>query len=87
VVLAQAAGLSGPPHQRASPQIPPSIEFRVPKAPTVMSNDSGAALVYGLHLTNLSVTPYTLARVELLRANGQVIHSTPLRMLNTRKTD
>lgn len=47
-------------------KIPPSIEFRVPKAPTVAVSDSGAFLSYELHVTNLTSTPMTLRRVEVI---------------------
>jgi murein DD-endopeptidase len=50
----------------AQAQIPPSIEFRVPKAPTVAVSDSGAYLAYELHVTNLTSTPMTLRRVEVI---------------------
>jgi murein DD-endopeptidase len=50
-------------------QIPPSIEFRVPKPPTVAVSDSGAFVAYELHVTNLTATPFTLVRVEILDAD------------------
>jgi len=50
----------------AQAQIPPSIEFRVPKAPTVALSDSGAFVAYELHVTNLTSTPMTLRRVEVI---------------------
>ncbi|HEY4133295.1 MAG TPA: M23 family metallopeptidase [Gemmatimonadaceae bacterium] len=53
----------------AHAQIPPSIEFRVPKPPTVMVSDSGAFIVYELHVTNLTSTPMTLRRVEVMAAD------------------
>jgi peptidase M23-like protein len=49
-------------------QIPASIEFRVPKPPTVAAGDSGAFLSYELHITNLVPGPVTLKRVEVLDA-------------------
>jgi murein DD-endopeptidase len=53
----------------AQVQIPASIEFRVPKPPTVASGDSGAFLSYELQITNLTLTPVTLKRVEVVSAN------------------
>src|SRR5262249_39905910 len=53
-------------------QIPSSVEFRVPKAPTVAVSDSGAFLGYELFVTNLTPTPMTLRRVEVLSA-GKVL--------------
>jgi len=50
----------------ARAQIPPSIEFRVPKPPTVAVSDSGAYVAYELHVTNLTSTPMVLRRVEVL---------------------
>lgn len=52
----------------ARAQIPPSIEFSVPKAPTVANSDEGAFLSYELHVTNLTPAPMTLRRVEVLDA-------------------
>jgi len=53
-------------------QIPSSVEFRVPKAPTVAVSDSGAFLAYELFVTNLTAAPMTLRRVEVLSA-GKVL--------------
>ena len=58
--------------REAHGQIPPSIEFRVPKTPTVAVSDSGAFVGYELFVTNLTATPMTLKRVEVLSA-GQVL--------------
>jgi peptidase M23-like protein len=51
-------------------QIPPSVEFRVPKPPTVATTDSGAFMVYELHVTNLTAMPLTLKRVEVLAVDA-----------------
>ncbi|MDQ6831665.1 MAG: M23 family metallopeptidase [Gemmatimonadota bacterium] len=57
-------------------QIPPSIEFRVPKAPTVAVGDSGAFLSYELHVTNLSPDSLVLRRVEILDGtSGKTLQS------------
>ena len=56
-------------------QIPTSIEFRVPKAPTVAVTDSGAFAVYELHVTNLTPAPTTLRRVEVLDGTSGALHS------------
>ena len=50
----------------AAAQIPASIEFRVPKAPTVAVGDSGAFLTYELHITNLSQAVIVLKSVDVL---------------------
>jgi len=55
-------------------QIPPSVEFRVPKTPTVAFTDSGAVLAYELFVTNLTAMPMTLRRVEVVSA-GKVLSS------------
>jgi murein DD-endopeptidase len=59
----------------AAAQIPPNVEFRVPKPPTVAVSDSGAFLSYELHVTNLTNTSMTLERVEVFDAakGGRVI--------------
>jgi murein DD-endopeptidase len=49
--------------------IPPSVEFRVPKPPTVAVGDSGAFLAYELHVTNLTPGGLALRRVEVRAAN------------------
>ena len=54
-------------------QIPPSIEFRVPKTPTIAVSDSGAFIVYELHVTNLTSTPMRLRRVEVLDADKRSV--------------
>ena len=50
----------------AAQNIPPSVEFRVPKPPTVAVGDSGAFLTYELHVTNLTPNVLTLKKVEVL---------------------
>lgn len=64
VAAAFAAGLFAA-ARAAEAQIPPSIEFRVPKPPTVAMSDSGAFIAYELHITNLTSMPMTLRRVEV----------------------
>ncbi len=54
----------------AQTQIPPSVEFSVPKPPTVAVSDSGAFLSYELHVTNLTPTAMYLRRVEVLDADS-----------------
>src|SRR5688500_39446 len=46
-------------------QIPPFIEFRVPKAPTVAAGDSGAFLSYELHVTNLTTGAVALTGIDV----------------------
>ena len=54
----------------AQTQIPPSVEFSVPKPPTVALSDSGAFLSYELHVTNLTPSAMYLRRVEVFDANS-----------------
>jgi murein DD-endopeptidase MepM/ murein hydrolase activator NlpD len=54
-------------------QIPPSIEFRVPKTPTIAVSDSGAFVAYELHVTNLTSMPMRLRRVEVLDADNRTV--------------
>ncbi|HEX4682589.1 MAG TPA: M23 family metallopeptidase [Gemmatimonadaceae bacterium] len=57
--------------QSTRAQIPPSIEFSVPKPPTVANSDSGAFLSYELHVTNLTAAPVTLRGIEVFDADRQ----------------
>ena len=50
----------------AGAQIPPAVELRVPKPPTLAFNDSGAFLAYEIHVTNFTSSPLLLRRVEVL---------------------
>lgn len=54
-------------------QLPSNLEFRVPKAPTVATSDSGSFLAYELHVTNLTTAPLTLTRVDVLDADKKTI--------------
>ena len=51
-------------------QLPPAVELHVPKPPTLAVGDGTPFLVYELHVTNLSPTPLTLRRVDLLGTAG-----------------
>ena len=68
ITLAAALVVAGAPEGVA--QIPASIEFRVPKPPTVAAGDSGAFLSYELHVTNFAAQTMTLKRVEVAAAGG-----------------
>ncbi|HYM22626.1 MAG TPA: M23 family metallopeptidase [Vicinamibacterales bacterium] len=57
----------------AQAQIPPSVEFSVPKPPAVALSDSGAFLSYELHVTNLTPAPMTVRRVEVLDATTHAV--------------
>jgi hypothetical protein len=61
----------------AQAQIPPNVEFRVPKAPTLATGDSTPFLGYELHISNLTPTAMVLRRVEVLDG------ANPTRVLHT----
>ena len=45
--------------------LPPPLELRVPKPPTVANADAGGFLTYELHISSFSQQPMTLKRVEV----------------------
>ena len=51
---------------RGQAQLPPPLELRVPKAPTVAHGVDGAFLAYELHVTNFGAQPLTLRAVEVV---------------------
>jgi hypothetical protein len=60
----------------ARAQIPPSVELRVPKPPTLAAADAGAFLAYEVHVTNLTPRELTLMRVDVLdAADGRALHT------------
>ena len=71
--LLVAASLGGAGGARAQTQIPPSVEFSVPKPPTVATSDSGAFLSYELHVTNLTPSPMYLRRVDVLDPTSHAV--------------
>lgn len=54
----------------AQAQLPPFVEMRVPKAPTVASGEGASLLVHELHVTNFQPTPFTITRVDVLSGDG-----------------
>ena len=50
----------------AQAQLPPQIEARIPKPPTVASLNGQRALAYEIHVTNVTADTQTLKRVETL---------------------
>jgi murein DD-endopeptidase MepM/ murein hydrolase activator NlpD len=57
-------------------RLPPAVELRVPKPPTVASGGGTSFVVYELHITNFAAPPLGLRRIEVLRAtDGQVLLS------------
>jgi murein DD-endopeptidase len=59
----------------AQAKLPPFVEMRVPKAPTVASGNGASFLVHELHVTNFQPGALTLTRVEVLsgEADGRVL--------------
>ena len=59
----------------AQAQLPPFLEMRVAKAPTVVMGKGTAILVHELHVTNFQAAPLTLTRIEVLSgdADGRVL--------------
>lgn len=49
----------------ASAQLPPAVEVRVPKPPTVGVGETGSFIAYELHVTNFGTTALTLTRVDV----------------------
>lgn len=56
-------------------QLPPFVELRVPKPPTVASGDGASFLAYELHVTNFTPGTLTLRRVEVLGEDGRVVQA------------
>jgi murein DD-endopeptidase len=54
----------------AQAQLPPFLEIRVPKAPTVASGNGVSFLVHELHVTNFQPMPLTITRVEVLSGDA-----------------
>lgn len=74
--LALAAGLVLAASADAGAQgarLPPSLEVRTPKPPTVLAASGGQSLVYELHVTNFGNQPITLRRLEIVSDGDQRI--------------
>jgi hypothetical protein len=68
-LIASLAALAAPlPAQRAL--LPPSLEIRTPKPPTIGQGDGTRFLVYELHVTNLAPDTVILKRIEVLGDTG-----------------
>ena len=60
-------GVAAPPAAVAQgPQLPPFLEMRVPKPPTVANAENGPFLAYEVHVTNFTPQPTTLKKLEVL---------------------
>ena len=51
--------------------LPPPLELRVPKPPTVATADNGSFLTYELHVTSFTPQPLTLKKVDVVAAAGE----------------
>jgi hypothetical protein len=56
---------------RAQPQLPPFVEMRVPKPPTVGFGNGASFLVHELHVTNFQPAALTLTKVEVITGDGE----------------
>lgn len=74
VVPAGASG-TAPPSATAAARPDPWIMAAVPFAPIPFASDAGTALVYELHVNNLSARDVTLRRVDVLSRNGDRLRS------------
>jgi murein DD-endopeptidase MepM/ murein hydrolase activator NlpD len=52
------------------PSLPPFLELRVPKSPTVATAEGGSFLAYELHVTNFMAQQITLKKVDVVTAGG-----------------
>jgi murein DD-endopeptidase len=55
---------------RAQATLPPPLELRVPKAPTVAHGVNGGFLAYELHVTNMGAQPVTLRSVDVITGDA-----------------
>ena len=51
-------------------QLPPFLEMRVPKPPTVATAENGSFLAYEVHVTNFMPQPVTMKKLDVMAATG-----------------
>jgi murein DD-endopeptidase len=68
-LLLVAAGAHGTLHAQGA-SLPPALELRVPKPPTVGVGANGSFLTYELHVTNFGQQPMTLRGVDVVTADS-----------------
>lgn len=75
IALPVLATVAAPDRAVAQAQLPPYVEMRVPKAPTVAGGNGASFLVHELHVTNFQPAPLNLVKVEVLTgdADGRVL--------------
>ena len=50
--------------------LPPSLELRVPKPPTVATAEGGSFLAYELHVTSFGAQPVSLKKIDVIAGTG-----------------
>lgn len=76
LVLAALATLLAAERAVAQARLPPAVELRVPKPPTLGAGGGSAFLVYELHVTNWSAAPLAVRRIEVLSdADARVLQT------------
>jgi murein DD-endopeptidase MepM/ murein hydrolase activator NlpD len=77
--LCMALAAAGMPAAAAAQgaSLPPALELRVPKPPTVATAEGGSFLAYELHVTSFTPQPVTLKKVDVMAgsADGRVLLS------------
>lgn len=66
--LAVLAAAAPPPAFGRGAALPPFLELRIPKSPTVATGDGGSFLAYEMHVTSFAQQTMTLKRVEVAAA-------------------
>src|SRR5690348_4611758 len=54
----------------AQVSLPPFLELRVPKPPTVATGESGSFLAYEVHVTNFVPQPIALKKLDVMAGSG-----------------
>ena len=52
----------------AQAQLPPFLEMRVPKPPTIGTGERGSFLTYEVQVTNFTPVPFTIKKLEVMSA-------------------
>lgn len=74
LLLAWSVVLAPSPASAQGTALPPFLELRIPKPPSIASGDGASFLVYELHVTNFATQPMTLKRVEIAANDGSGAH-------------
>lgn len=68
--LTLALGAAAARGAAAQPQLPPFLELRVPKPPTVATAENGSFLAYEVHVTSFIAQPITMKKLDVMSASG-----------------